>query len=194
MSEQPIWVKLAIRNMELRKKLEVIFRPLQEFELQRPGDNRHPGLLFFELGKDTQKELKLVHSLLHSNVVSEVFLTSANPDPKLLTQAMRSGAKEFFLQPLNEEEVGESLRRFMERREQAEKKEPIQSGKVIMVIGSKGGVGTTTVATNLAVNLVKKERDRSVALVDMNLLFGEVPLFLGIRPNYDWGEIIERSL
>jgi len=42
---------------------------------------------------------------------------------------------------------------------------------LIDVIGSKGGVGTTTAAVNLASSLV--DLGKQVALVDMNLMFGE---------------------
>jgi pilus assembly protein CpaE len=56
-------------------------------------------------------------------------------------------------------------------------------------VGSKGGVGTTTISVNLAVTLAEQEEDRSVAILDMNTLFGEIPLFLEISPKYHWGEI-----
>ncbi|MBW2567611.1 MAG: AAA family ATPase, partial [Deltaproteobacteria bacterium] len=70
-----------------------------------------------------------------------------------------------------------------------EEPEPGKIGRIINVIGSKGGTGTTTVAVNLAVSLAEDKSAPSVALVDMNLLFGEIPLFLGIKPSYNWGEI-----
>jgi len=42
---------------------------------------------------------------------------------------------------------------------------------------------------NLAVALAEKKSVQSVALVDMNLLFGDIPLFLEIKPKFHWGEI-----
>jgi pilus assembly protein CpaE len=50
-------------------------------------------------------------------------------------------------------------------------------------------VGTTTVAVNLAMSLLKAQKRQSVVLVDMNTLFGEVPLFLEMSPKFHWGEI-----
>lgn len=57
------------------------------------------------------------------------------------------------------------------------------------MIGSKGGVGTTTIAVNLAVSLAETTDLVSVALVDLNAVFGEIPLFMDIEPEHHWGEI-----
>jgi pilus assembly protein CpaE len=62
-----------------------------------------------------------------------------------------------------------------------------KNGKVLNFIGAKGGVGTTTIAVNVALGLC--ELEKQTALVDFNPLFGEVPIFLGIDPPFDWGEI-----
>jgi pilus assembly protein CpaE len=50
-------------------------------------------------------------------------------------------------------------------------------------------VGTTTVAVNLAVSLSQGQAKKQVALLDMNTLFGEIPLFLEMAPKFHWGEI-----
>jgi pilus assembly protein CpaE len=102
---------------------------------------------------------------------------------------MRTGVNEFFSQPIKRDEVLEAMARLKERRAKLKGSEPVRLGKLIEVVGSKGGVGTTTIATNLAVSLAEKENVQSVALVDMKLLFGDVPLFLQIEPSYHWGEI-----
>jgi pilus assembly protein CpaE len=125
---------------------------------------------------------------MDSNSVEEVFLSAENPDPKTLMRAIKCGAKEFFCQPLEEEEVEQALEKFRKRRKPTQKR-TLKSGQIIQVVGSKGGVGTTTVAVNLAVNLAQNNMNQSVAIVDMKMLFGEIPLFLEIKPNYHWGEI-----
>jgi pilus assembly protein CpaE len=67
--------------------------------------------------------------------------------------------------------------------------ESFKQGKIITVIGSKGAVGTTAIAVNLAVSLAEKKDVQSVALIDMNLLFGDLSLFFENKPKYDWSEI-----
>jgi pilus assembly protein CpaE len=54
-------------------------------------------------------------------------------------------------------------------------------GRLICVLGPKGGIGKTLTATNLAASLV--ERGASVTVVDVDLQFGDVGLALGLRPD-----------
>jgi pilus assembly protein CpaE len=68
-------------------------------------------------------------------------------------------------------------------------KEASKEGNIITVIGSKGAVGTTTIAVNLAVSLAENKDVQSVALIDMNLLFGDLSLFLENKPKYSWTDI-----
>jgi pilus assembly protein CpaE len=68
-------------------------------------------------------------------------------------------------------------------------KEAFKQGKIITVIGSKGAVGTTTIAVNLAVSLAEKKDVQSVALIDVNPLFGDLPLFLENKAKYNWSDL-----
>jgi pilus assembly protein CpaE len=58
------------------------------------------------------------------------------------------------------------------------------TGTIISVFGVKGGVGKTTIATNLAVALAH-ETSASVALVDLDVPFGDVALMLDVHPDHD---------
>jgi pilus assembly protein CpaE len=79
-------------------------------------------------------------------------------DADLLLKAMRAGAKEFLAQPLDEGEVKAALLSFRRVAQTAAVKEPVHAGRIINVMGAKGGVGTTTVAVNLAMILAERKR------------------------------------
>jgi pilus assembly protein CpaE len=185
-------IKLEIKNKGARNLLESIVRSLDGLQIQDANDSQHVNLLIYEIGTNADESFNHVKSLLHANDVDEVFLTSAQADQELLMQAIRTGVKEFLIQPLNEEEVRQALERFKERQDKAKTVVSIKPGHIINVIGAKGGVGTTTVAVNLATSLAEKKGVKSVALVDMNMLFGEVPLFLEIKPKHDLTEITKQ--
>jgi pilus assembly protein CpaE len=182
-------IRLALKNENVSKKLLQLVKAADGFEVLSATDARRPDLLIFELGADHQKDINRVQSLLEADDVGEVFLTSKIAEPEVLMQAIRVGAKEFFSQPINPKEVQQALGRFKERRKGSAPKPRSKPGQLITVFGSKGGVGTTTVAVNLAVSLAQKKSVQSVALLDMNTLFGEIPLFLEISPKFHWGEI-----
>ena len=189
MNENTKLVKVEASNQSLKNTFEDIILSTKGFQLQSADDMQRSDLLIFELGEDMEKDFELIQSLLNSDAVGEVFLTSANADSAMLMKAIKSGAKEFFAQPLDEKEIRQALEGFQKRREDSGQKTPTQLGKIIDVVGAKGGVGTTTIAVNLAVSLAEKKYGKSVALIDMNMLFGDIPLFLSLKPNYHWGEI-----
>ena len=182
-------IKLMLRNPKVSNIITEIIRTTDGFEALQDGDPRNPDLLFFELGPDAEKEMAMIESLLKANEVGAVFLTAENADPAVLMRAIRLGAKEFFPQPIKIDEVKGAFESFKEHPKEPTRKGEQKSGKIISIFGSKGGVGTTTVAVNLAMSLLQTKKGQSVVLVDMNTLFGEVPLFLEMSPKFHWGEI-----
>ena len=62
---------------------------------------------------------------------------------------------------------------------------------IIITTGSKGGVGTTTVALNLAVQLAMQTRKR-VGLLDLARPFGQISLMLDLEPRFTILDALER--
>ncbi len=200
MPEDIASVKLEVKDRKAMENLKEVITSLGGFRIinshgpQNPDNNFYCDLLILEVGEDIKKEFKLVQSIQNSNMAGEIFLTSSRTEPDVLLGALRMGAKEFFLQPVNKEEVRSSLIKFRERRAQAAQGEGKErKGKIINVLGSKGGVGTTTVAVNLAANFAKVSASmnggKASSLMDINLFFGEIPLFLDIKSSLNWGDI-----
>ncbi len=189
MRENIVTVRLEIKDWKVRKELEEVISSLQDFRIQKsfstPSD-----LMVLEIRDNSHKEFQLIQDVQASGMTMGVFLTSPRIEPDLLIQALRVGAKEFFSQPIQREEVKRALLKFKEYKEKNEvigrKK---KKGKIIDIIGSKGGIGTTTLAVNLATSLSQSKASPSVALMDMNLLFGEISIFLNIESAFNWGEV-----
>jgi pilus assembly protein CpaE len=190
MSNQEICVRIHVKTPELVNQIREVISSTEGFRLYSLKEANRPDLLIFELGENFDEDFKIIESLLASNGVGEVFVTSRKEHAGLLLRALRLGIKEYLSQPLNKEEVKKALLSARSRKQQQViPAQPALQGQILYVMGSKGGVGTTTVAVNLAMNLAEKKGPGSVALVDMNSVFGEVPLFLSIEPTYHWGEI-----
>ena len=105
---------------------------------------------------------------------------TAPPNPQLLLDAMRSGVQDFISKPVNPEVLKEMLVRFTQEVPEANTR---HTEKLIAVMGSKGGVGTTTVAVNLAVQLCAHAQKRTV-LLDLSRPLGNVHLLLDLHPRF----------
>ncbi len=110
-------------------------------------------------------------------------------DPVEIQQVLMAGARGFIIQPFTQISLLSTLRRVSElegRREKAaagshftaaEKARPIHS---VAVYSPRGGVGTTTIATNLAISLMERT-GLQVLLVDGKLSFGHLDVMLNVR-------------
>jgi pilus assembly protein CpaE len=184
---QKISVKIETKSNGLKNELERIILSMGEFVVT--DRKERPDLLIYELVEASDEEFKLLQYFIENNTVGEIFVTSQKQDTEILLKAMRAGTKEFFPQPLNPQEVRTALEKFIKRRDQTKITDLPHNGRIIHVMGAKGGVGTTTIAVNLAMILADVKKAGSVALVDLNTVFGEIPLFLSVKPKYHWGHI-----
>ena len=164
------------------------------FRLGGDGDDGPAGLVVMELDGTTKSGLDRAANLLKEGRAAEVFVTATVKDPDLIIAAMRAGISEFLPWPVEPADLDAALNRFVERRGHSApdpRTEPVgQQGRVIHVLGVKGGVGATTLAVNLAVQARLANSAQPVALVDAALPVGEIPLFLDLDYTYTWAEAV----
>ncbi|QDY90418.1 MinD/ParA family protein [Arthrobacter sp. UKPF54-2] len=116
-----------------------------------------------------------------------VLVWAAALTPEQTLTAMRSGIRDVITPDAEAEQLRAALERAAlaatTRRlaTAAEASQPRPRGRVISVMSPKGGVGKTTVATNLAVGLAKSAPMGAV-IVDLDLQFGDVASGLGLEP------------
>ena len=181
-------IKLEIKNPELKEIFTKIVNPVKQFEILSDS-SLIPDLIIYELGKDYDKAFEYIQTILQKTPHIEIFIISEESEPEVLIQVLRLGIKEFLPVPLEKNSIRDSFKRFIERYQKLQRSESEHSGRIFSVLGSKGGVGTTTIAVNLAVSLADQQENPSVALLDMNIIFGEVPMFLDMSPKRHWGDI-----
>jgi pilus assembly protein CpaE len=116
-------------------------------------------------------------------------LLIADPTPELVLRAMHSGIRDVVTPEIEANDLRILLERAClasasRRRGMAPAAEPgREQGRVIAVMSPKGGVGKTTVATNLAIGL-GKVAPMSVVIVDLDLQFGDVASGLLLEPEH----------
>jgi pilus assembly protein CpaE len=147
-----------------------------------------PDVVLVELARDPQAPLAFAAQLyrIRPSVCIIACSTLQQPSPDLLMQAMRSGVREFLPQPLDPLSLRDTLERLIKER-------PLAQGgaeKLILIMGAKGGVGTTTVAVNLGVQLAQVTQKR-VVLLDFGRPLGHVALLLDLQTRFGLRDAIE---
>ena len=191
---KPVLVGIEVRHRGARLALGQIIEAIPGYTVLTRAALPCDLLVMEITGENLDEEFERVRSILAEGQAKTVFLASTLIDPSALMQALRVGAKEFIPLPVKVEETLKAFADFIAAAgsdaDKASKPSPEKQGMIINVLGSKGGVGTTTLAVNLAVQLAAATSKPSVALVDMNRLFGEVPLFLKMDSTlFDWAEL-----
>ena len=141
-----------------------------------------PLVAVIDLNHDTERAFTVAEEIKFKLSNVHLVMTSPDNNPQTILRAMRSGAEEYLTQPFNGSEVLRSFDSIRKKIDVHTTRAAVERGKIIAVSSNKGGVGATTVATNLASSLVG--RKKSVCLVDLVLQFGSVTSFLNLDASY----------
>lgn len=115
---------------------------------------------------------------------------SAEADPGLILEAMRAGCSEYLTKPVAADQLSESLDR-LRARASARKKPPAKpQGRILALLGARGGAGTTTLAVHLGCFLVRQYGKKTLIL-DEHRRLGHVSLYLGEdQASYHFYELV----
>lgn len=167
------WTK-ALR-VERTFDVAPVVRALHEVHVIINGSR--PDLVLVET--TTPEDFLALEVLAQAHPEIDYVLVGSELGPEFLMRAMRAGVREVLPAPTTPEAVLAALRRQMRKR----KRTPgvgmpaPAHGEVLALLSCKGGSGATFVAANLA-HLLAAEGRRRVALIDLNLQFGDAALFV----------------
>ncbi len=112
-----------------------------------------------------------------------VIIMSVQGEKEYLKKAMIAGAREYIVKPFSSEDLIQTILRTYElqnRRKSLGKVQDHQiNTRIFTVFSTKGGVGKTTIASNLAVAMARTTKKR-VALIDLDLQFGDIAVMLNL--------------
>ena len=139
-----------------------------------------PDIAIIDIDSDAEEALQLIEALSNSQPNCGVIVVSRQTDGQLILKTMRAGAREFLNSPVQIDELVGALDRISATQGGSQRS---NAGSVISVAGSSGGVGTTSIAVNLAVALASNP-ENSVVLIDLDLALGDADVFLDMIPDY----------
>lgn len=168
-----------------------------------------PDVVLMDINMPDIDGIAATEQIRHKSPHIQIVILSVQGDQNYMRRAMLAGARDFLTKPPMGDELVSAIRRAGEvaRLERAKNSQgrggsvasmmPVMAGpaglaqgKLVTLYSSKGGVGTTTLAVNLAIAL--HNDDTRVVLVDGNLQFGDVAVFVNEQGKNTLSEIAPR--
>lgn len=179
--------RAALAASSLPLSVEAIVRPLHEVNVLVNGSR--PDLVVVEVV--AQRDFDALEKLASVHPEVEYLLVSDQLNPDMLMRAMRAGVREVVPAPATVESVAGAVGRQVHKRLLASAPAApggtatVHQGQVIAFLSCKGGSGATFTAANVA-HLIAAGGQHKVALIDLNLQFGDALLFISSsRPPSD---------
>src|SRR3990172_8157214 len=144
-----------------------------------------PDVVVIAIEEPLARALQTVEAVADLLPQSPLVAYSSVRDPASMRKAVLAGVNDYLMTPIKEEELIQSIHTVLAQEERrrarmsGEMEEPVACGTVLTVFGAKGGIGKTTISTNLATSLVQKT-GQSAVLVDLDTRFGDVAILMDI--------------
>lgn len=157
--------------------------------------NTSPDMVIMSFGSDDTDVLSLTERIILHRPMTQVILLAEYIDVDILQSALSAGAHNIIVFPDSPKEFADYIKSVHHHeltriKSLSDKQSIAWISKVVTVFGAKGGLGKTTIATNLAVKLAQQRK--KVALVDLDLQFGDVHIFLDIEPADTIAELVDQ--
>ena len=158
-----------------------------------------PHVILMDINMPDMDGITATEIIANTVPESPIIMMSVQGEQDYLRRSMLAGAREFLTKPFSADELVNAIRHVNElekvKRSRYMQSAPVVApssphaqapgassrGQVISFFSPKGGVGRTTISTNLAVALFQST-DRPVVLVDGSLSFGDIAVILNMSP------------
>ena len=145
-----------------------------------------PEIILCAMKEPVSRVVQTIESLSYALPDTPIIVYSDTTDLDIIRKAMLAGARNFLSSPIRLDELKRSLSATLEAEERRHVRSADNSilaaeGAIITVFGAKGGIGKTTVASNLAVAFVR-QAGQSCVLVDADDSFGDAAANLAVTP------------
>lgn len=157
----------------------------------------NPQAIVIHVAQPFERALQTIESLVRAHPQSPLIGVSRLSDGDSVRRGMRAGLVDYLIEPVTQGALGRAITHGVERGradDDAGAHPSLQSaepplGGLTMIFGAKGGIGKTTIATNLAASLATFTADR-IGLVDLDYHFGDVATMLNLQPQSHFQSLI----
>jgi len=155
--------------------------------LEKLSQISEKSIFIVDLSNDEQNKLDLILKVSKQCQKCKILALTDNPSVDLIIKLMRAGANEFIPIPIIKNEFFQGINKIV-----SEAEEPKRNNrcKIISVFSNKGGIGKTSLAVNLAVELANTTKE-NIALMDLNFQMGDITTFLNLKPSFNISYMLE---
>ena len=138
-------------------------------------------LIVIDISDDEQKSVEFISEINLQKKDAQIIAISNKTSTENIIKIMRAGAKEFITKPVTKTQF---INTVTELSNYEKSNSGDNSCKIISTFSNKGGIGKTSIAVNLAVEIAEMTKEKT-ALIDLNLQLGDVSTFLDLTPAFD---------
>lgn len=150
-----------------------------------------PHVVLMDINMPEVDGLKATEILAKDYPNVQTVIMSIQSEQEYFRRAMKAGAKDFLVKPFSTSDLIDTIQNVFNRwvKDRPELVANETKAEILSFFSTKGGVGRTTLAVNLAVNLAS--RGKKVLLIDASLQFGDVAITLNQAAKKTIYQIVE---
>lgn len=142
--------------------------------------SQNKGIVILDTSENIDKAIEDIKQLTSLAKDLTIIATTNKVSTDIIIKTLRAGAKDIITKPFIKTELTETIKKAISNIKEENKNETC---KVISTFSNKGGIGKTSIAVNLALELAQATKEK-VALIDLNLQLGDVATFLDMTPTF----------
>jgi pilus assembly protein CpaE len=159
------------------KDIEVIAKASNGREAVALAKQQRPDVILMDINMPDMDGIAATEAIMTQDPAVQVIIMSVQGETDYLRRAMLAGAREFLTKPISADDLYKSIRHVHRL---AATRPRVTNAGGSAESGTSGGVGTSSIAANLAV-AIRQQTNKKVALVDGNMVFGDLSVILNLR-------------
>lgn len=159
---------------------------------------KKPDVILMDINMPDMNGLEVTERITNNFPGSAVIMVTVQGEIEYVKKAMFVGAKDYISKPFSEEELISSIKKVYRLESKKKNTQVIESAEnkkepnITTLFSTKGGVGKTTIAANLAVCL-QNMTSKKIVLVDLDLQFGDAAAVLNIIPRQTISHLVQEK-